>query len=72
MVEISKCEERCFALRKIMGTYSRDVLVEADECSTQCPFYKPKTCEDWIRREDRENIWLIPPEEYFAQAVAKK
>ena len=67
MVEISKCTDRCFGYR-----YGECVvLAEKAVCSPKCPFYKPEGCEDWIRREVDEEIWMIPPEEY-APSVSKK
>lgn len=61
MVEITNIEEKCFAdLKSGCG-----VLSSSDyECSPQCPFYKPVGCEDWIRREKEDEIWIVPPEEY--------
>lgn len=35
-----------------------------------CPFYKPEDCKEWVRIEDEEGIYLIPPEEY--KALRKK
>lgn len=62
MVEISDCEERCFALWA--GGCSILTSKTKEDCTARCPFYKPQGCEDWIRREDKDEIWLIPPEEY--------
>lgn len=60
MVEITNVKERCFA--EIQGGCS--VLQGEIKCGVQCKFYKPKGCEDWVRREKDDEIWLIPPEEY--------
>lgn len=68
MVEISKIQDKCFA--EMRGVCA--VLAEYKSCDPTCSFYKPVGCEDWIRREIGEEIWLIPPEEYFAERVAKK
>lgn len=68
MVEITNVKERCFAL---LHTGCAILCEIEPECSTECPFYKPQGCEDWIRREKGDEIWLIPPEEY-AMPVAKK
>ena len=61
MVEISKISEKCFA-----EIYSGCLILcdTQPECNPQCPFYKPIGCEDWIRREIGDEVWLIPPEEY--------
>lgn len=33
-------------------------------CGTYgCPFYKPIDCEDWIRIDRRNMVFMIPPEE---------
>ena len=63
MVEISHCEEKCYGL---WGDGNCSVIDGANQacCSPQCVFYKPRGCEDWIRRETETEIWLIPPEEY--------
>lgn len=61
MVEISNIKEKCFAeFKSGCGVLSSSEY----ECSPQCPFYKPTGCEDWVRRETEDGIWLIPPEEY--------
>lgn len=37
-------------------------------CRTyKCPFYKPRGCKDWIRRQDGKQVSIIPPEEYYAK-----
>lgn len=42
-----------------------EALTNLDEkCGTYyCPFYKPEGCADWIRKDGRTCLWLIPPEE---------
>ena len=61
MVKINDLDERCFAeLKSGCGVLSRNDY----KCSPQCPFYKPRGCEDWVRIVKGEEIWLIPPEEY--------
>ena len=65
MVEISNCTEPCFA--KWAGGCA---VLRTGKC--RCKFYKPKGCEDWIRSERGNEIWLIPPEEYFAEPAVKK
>ena len=42
-------------------------------CSAyDCGFYKPESCKDYIRVEDKDGINFIPPEEYFEKAKAVK
>ena len=69
MVEISNTKEKCFAL---MQTGCQVLSELQPTCAPRCPFYKPVGCEDWIRRERGEEIWLIPPEEYFVGRAEKK
>lgn len=42
------------------------VMDEVDEhCGTfLCPFYKPAELKDWVRRDEKDGVVLIPPEEY--------
>ena len=61
MVKVNDCKEPCFA-HSIAGC--RVLTVECTG-SKGCPFYKPVGCEDWIRSERKDGIWLIPPEEYY-------
>lgn len=61
MVEISNCKEPCFAKLEI------GCLITTAWAECKCPFYKPKGCEDWVRRETDGRVWLIPPEEYFKE-----
>jgi len=61
MVEISNCNEPCFAKLEI------GCLITTAWAECKCGFYKPIGCEDWIRREINGEIWLIPPEEYFGK-----
>ena len=69
MVEISNAKERCFA----KGNKGCQILsVLKPDCNPKCPFYKPTGCEDWVRRERGDEIWLIPPDEYGAERAAKK
>lgn len=60
MVEITNVKDKCFA--ELLGGCS--ALQGEINCGVQCKFYKPKGCEDWVRREKDGEIWLIPPEEY--------
>lgn len=68
MVEISKCKEPCFALK----TAGCQILVGECEGKENCKWYKPKGCEDWIRSERGDEVWLIPPEEYYAEPANRK
>ena len=69
MVEISNIKDKCFAERHGGGCVVLSVRLS---CNPRCPFYKPVGCEDWIRREVGDEIWLIPQEEYYAEHAAKK
>lgn len=66
MVEISNCNEPCFALKKA------GCKILTCECIGKCKFYKPVGCEDWIRSERGDEVWLIPPEEYYAEPANRK
>lgn len=34
------------------------------KCGTyRCPFYKPKDCQDWVRKDARSAVYLLMPEE---------
>lgn len=66
MINITDCEDKCFALWSGYCSILTDKI--KDDCTPQCPFYKPQGCEDWIRRERHGQIWLITPEEYATYA----
>ena len=67
MIEISKCTEPCFAKMDV------GCMILSNGCDREtCKWYKPKDCEDWIRSERNGEVWLIPPEEYFAEPAEKK
>lgn len=73
MVDITNSKEKCFAYRKTDKKVKCSALRGLQpNCSNKCRFYKPSGCEDWVRREIGEKIWLIPPEEYFAEPVKGK
>lgn len=60
----------CWA--KLRGACSAMRKLEDKVCGThECPYYKPKGCEDWIRVEDKQGINLIPPEEYYEARKVK-
>jgi hypothetical protein len=46
--------------------------IKRKKCPRWCDFYKPAGCKDWIRVERGDEVWLIPPEEYFAKPVAER
>ena len=68
MVEISKCKEKCFALTDA----GCKILTTKCEGREYCKWYKPKGCEDWVRSERGDEVWLIPPEEYFGKPAEEK
>ena len=41
-------------------------------CPKKCVFYKPKGCRDWIRVERDGEVWVIPPEEYYAEPAEER
>lgn len=47
-------------------TFPCKVMDEPDiHCGTfRCPFYKPADLKGWIRRDEKDGVVLIPPEEY--------
>ena len=70
MLDITDSKEKCFA--KWQGGCSIRVDYHPQICFPKCPFYKPQGCEDWVRREVRKKIWLIPPDEYFVTPANRK
>lgn len=69
MINLKDIEEKCFAY------YRGECLIltiKEEDCSKNCPFYKPTGCEDWIKKEEGGEIWLIPSEEYYARVAEKK
>lgn len=62
MVKLDTIKEKCFADWDERGCKCR-----TSECvgRENCPFYKPESCEDWIRVEIKGEVWLVPPEEYY-------
>lgn len=61
MLNITEAKEPCFAQLK-MGC---KILTTDCEGKAECPFYKPKGCEDWIRIEHNGQVWVVTPEEYY-------
>lgn len=60
MVEITGMTDKCFA--SLYGGCA--ILTKLEDCGYRCPFYKPIGCEDWVRYETKDQIFLISPEEY--------
>lgn len=76
MINLKEINSKCFAYEK-EKTGVCDVMeinVEKENCNYTCPFYKPIGCDDWIKRERGNEIWLIPPEEYieYAERIKNK
>ena len=71
MIDITESTDKCFAIWAGVCSILTDKI--KDDCTPQCPFYKPQGCEDWVRRKVKEKVWLIPPEEYaeYAEEVKK-
>ena len=60
MVEITNCPEPCFA--KMVG----GCKILTTKCKREgCGFYKPQSCEDWVRIERGGKAYIVPPEEYY-------
>lgn len=51
-------EEKCYALLQ-----GQCVVLEVTNC-TECPFYKPVGCEDWVRLDIEGLPYLLSPEDY--------
>lgn len=69
MIEISEAKDRCFA-RLRSGNCM--ILSRQENCNPKCAFYKPEGCEDWVRYENKNGIWLIPPEELLKKRKGVK
>lgn len=62
-VDVIRMTEPCFALGRDGGC--RILVLKQDGCGTaKCPFYKPYGCKDWIRKETKDGLEFIPPEDY--------
>lgn len=65
-INLCGIREKCFG-----ETYDGGCLILSEQqegCGTEkCPFYKPSLCKSWVRIEDRQGIWLIPPEEVYGK-----
>ena len=57
MIQLSY-DEKCYA--KIQG---QCVVLTETNC-TNCPFYKPVGCEDWVKVNEHGTTYLLDPEEY--------
>lgn len=60
--------EKCFAEWGSDGCKALKYRLET--CgTTDCPFYKPEGCKDWIRTESENGkIRFEPPEVYYERA----
>lgn len=61
-LDLTKVRSECFA-KDILGNCDAMTTMDAHCGTYRCPFYKPEGCEDWIRIERLNEIYLIPPEE---------
>ena len=59
MIDITDSKEPCFAMERY-GC----IVYGVKECYPRCAFYKPVDCEDWIRREVGDRVYLYEPEEW--------
>ena len=60
MIEIKELSDRCFADKA--GECS--ILDDIEKCDTSCPFYKPKSCKDWVKVKQGGEMVIYAPEEY--------
>lgn len=61
MIELQECKDKCFA-----NEIGRCTILDEIPCfcGSECPFYKPRGCRDWIRVKYHGQEVLFPPEEY--------
>lgn len=70
-VDLTMVKDPCFALN-VDGDCRARSTPHAKCCTYKCPFYKPVSCKDWVRVEDRQGVNLIPPEEYRRKRMEKR
>lgn len=70
-INLKEISEQCFAAKP--ADTCAITIPQLETCGTwKCPLYKPKSCKDWIRIEDRDGVNLIPPEEYACERLNQK
>lgn len=71
-IDLTTATDPCFGLKKVAGNRRTCKIMckMSPECGVECAFYKPESCEDWVRVEDEEGINLIPQEEYYPARAA--
>lgn len=60
MIDITDSDIKCFASH---GRSGCKVYGFKEDCKS-CAFYKPADCEDWVRREIGDRVYLYEPEEW--------
>ena len=58
MVDITDRGAKCYAM-----VYGQCTVLIRTNC-TNCAFYKPEDCEDWVRVDKNNHIYLLDPDEY--------
>ena len=62
---LNDMKDRCFAETED-GSSCLVLSAKTACCGTcECPFYKPKGCDDWIRTQDGSVAIITPPEDYY-------
>lgn len=58
MINLKDSTDKCFAL-----IFEQCTILTQTNCKG-CKFYKPKNCEDWMRVQMGDEVYLYTPEEY--------
>lgn len=61
MIDITEIDINCFAS---YGRTGCKVFGFKTNCGPRCSFYKPVDCEDWVRKEVGDRVYLYEPEEW--------
>ena len=68
---MNKLQEKCFALHDLKKCSALKHRLET--CgTTDCPFYKPEGCKDWIRTESENGEIRIEPLEDYLERKEKE
>ena len=60
MIELRELYDKCFADKA--GECS--ILDDTEQCGTDCPFYKPRACKDWVKVKMGDEMMICTPEEF--------
>ena len=62
-IDLAYTKDKCFG--ESLKGICRILTIKSDVCRTpKCPFYKPESCKDWVRVEDKRGTYIVPIEEY--------